>query len=255
MKKTKIPEISNETKKRIKKIVRFHYGFKPKDDDIDWIDDMLRGNYITCHDDRIVRELATQNAISQLLKIRDEIGSLKFERIWLEKSMFRYLTYASMCFRAGISEGTISLCRTAIESGLRERIAEEMAKKEKKGPEKLPEIIWMKMEELRDETLSQLILKAEDENIIKKQEIEEIFDEFRLGDQSSRRILDKFIHGDIVWMVDFARDRGRDMRVTGAKDKFQEYKIISESISSEIVIGILKASYKIAEILYYRNIQ
>lgn len=254
MKETRIPEISTEMRKRIKRIARFHYGFKPRDKDIDLIDDMVRNDYVVMHDARIVWELATQNAISQLLKVRDKIGSAKFERIWLEKSMFRYLSYASMCFRAGISEGTISLCRTAIESGLRERIAEELAGKEHGDPEKLPEVIWEKMQQLRDETLAKLMLEAENNGIIRRWQIEDIFKELKFGDQDSRRVLDKFIHGDIVWKVDFVRNRGGDMKVVGAKDRLQEYKIISESKSSEIAIKVLEASYKIAEILYYRNI-
>lgn len=199
MKETKISGVTTEMRKRIKKIVRFHYGFKPKDEDIDWIDDMLRNEYVVLHDERIIRELATQNAVNQLLKIRDKIGSIKFETIWLEKFMFRYLTYASMCFTAGIPEGTISLCRTAIESRLRERIAEELAGKECGDPKKLPEIIWRRMGELRDEKLTKLILKAENNNIISRQQIENIFEEYKFGDQNSRRVLDKFIHGDIVW--------------------------------------------------------
>jgi hypothetical protein len=75
--------------------------------------------------------LVSREAGKQLLKYRDKIASSKFEEIWLEKSIFKYLTWASMCFRAGIPIGTICLCRTAIETGLRERVAEEMAKKDK----------------------------------------------------------------------------------------------------------------------------
>ena len=45
------------------------------------------------------------------------------------------------------------------------------------------------------------------------------------------------------------------MKVVGARDKLQEYKIISESISGEIAFGVLKASYKVAEILYYKKME
>ena len=249
-----IPQISDEMKKRITRIVKYNYGFIPKDDDIKRIDKGLRNNYATLHDQRIIREIVSENIIKELLKQRDRIGSIEFERIWLEKAIFKYLTFASMCFRAGIPVGTINLCRTAIESGLRERLAEELAKKESTNVSKLPEATWKKMKELNDKKLCQLIKKADQEEIIKKQEIEEIFQKLKFKNQSSRRILDKFIHGDIVWIVNFVKDKEKDTRVIGAKNKLQEYKIISNMMTSQIAIEILKATYKIAEILYYKNI-
>jgi hypothetical protein len=254
MNETRIPRTSDEMKERIKGIVKYHYGFTPKDDDINWIDRMLRNNYAALHDQQIIRELAAKNVSNDLLKHRDRIGSIKFERIWLEKTIFKYLTFASMCFRAGIPAGTISLCRTAIESGLRERLAEELARKEAIKVSKLPEATWNKLKELKDKRLAQLIEEADQEGIIKKEKIEEIFQEFEFRDQSSRRILDKFIHGDIVWMVNFVRDREEDTRVIGEENKLQEYKIISDRITNQIPIEVLKATYKIAEILYYKNI-
>lgn len=142
MNETRIPRISDEMNERIKSIVEYHYGFTPKDDDIDWIDRMLRNNYAVLHDQQIIRELAAINVRNELLEHRDRIGSIEFERIWTEKDIFKYLTFASMCFRAGIPAGTISLCRTAIESGLRERLAEELARKEATNVSKLPEATW-----------------------------------------------------------------------------------------------------------------
>ncbi len=251
---TRIPQISDEMKKRIKNIVKYHYGFTSKDEDLEWIDRMLRNNYATFHDLQIVRELAVNNVSDELLKHRDSIGSIEFETIWLEKDIFKYLTFARMCFRAGIPVGTISLCRTAIESGLRERLAEELAKKETTNITELPEATWNKLEELSDKTLAKLIEGADREGIIEKQEIDEIFQEFKLRDQNGRRILDKFIHGDIAWMVNFVRDKEEDTKVIGAENKLQEYKIISDMRIYQIAIQVLKATYKIAEILYYKNI-
>ena len=45
-KETIVSQLSNEERKRIKKIVEFHHGFKPKDKDIDWIDEMLRNKAV-----------------------------------------------------------------------------------------------------------------------------------------------------------------------------------------------------------------
>ncbi|MCZ7393392.1 MAG: hypothetical protein ABOK23_07935 [Candidatus Methanoperedens sp.] len=254
MNETRIPQISDEMKRRIKNIVKYHYGFTPKDNDLEWIDRMLRNNYATLHDQQIIRELAAKNVSDELLKNRDSIGSIEFERIWHEKSIFKYLTFASMCFRAGIPAGSISLCRTAIESGLRERLAEELAKKETTNVTELPETTWNKLKELNGKMLFKLIKEADQEGIIEKQKIEEIFQEFKFEDQSGMKILDKFIHGDIVWMVNFVRDREEDTSVIGAKDKLQEHKIISNMKTDKIAIEVLKATTKIAEILYYKTI-
>ncbi|MCK4403035.1 MAG: hypothetical protein KAV98_04640 [Dehalococcoidia bacterium] len=254
MSDTKISEISDEARKRIKKIVAFHYGFTPKDNDIEWIDGMLRNNYAVCHEQQILRELADNNIGNALLKHRDRIGSIQFEKIWREKDMFRYLTFASMCFRAGIPAGTIGLCRTAIESGLRGRLAEKLARKENISDSELPEAIlkWLKKLE-KDETLAGLIKRTEEEEVITEREIEDAFQTLKFKEQQSRKILDKFIHGNIVWMVNFATTR-KDIGVIGAKDKLEEYKIIFGGEIDQLAIKVLEATYKIAGILYYENI-
>lgn len=253
MSETRIPQISDAARERVKDIVKYHYEFTPKDDDIEWIDKMLRNDYVVSHDQRIISELAAVNISHELLKHRNRIGSIEFERIWLEKDIFRHLTLASMCFRAGIPAGTISLCRTAMESGLRERLAEELARKGNIDASKLPEATWNELKKLKDKTLKPLIKKAEKGKIITEQKIEEIFQELKFRDQNSRVILDKFIHGDIVWMVNFVKNRNAT-EVIGAKDKLEEYKIISRGGIPQIAVNVLKATYKIAEILYYENV-
>lgn len=252
MNETRIPYISDEMRERVKDIVKYHYGFAPKDEDIGWIDRMLRNNYAVLHDQQIIRELAAKNVSNELLKHRDRIGSIEFERIWSEKAIFKYLIFASMCFRAGVPAGTISLCRTAIESGLRERLAEELAGKENSSGSELSEAILKELKRLEDKSLAGLVREATESGIIEEQEIEESFQELKLKDQSGRKILDKFIHGDILWMVNFARSR-KDVEVIGARDKLEEYKIISEVEIGEIAIKVLKATYRIAENLYYKN--
>jgi hypothetical protein len=254
MDETRIPQISNEIKKRIKEIVKYHYGFTTNDDDIYRIDNMLRNHYAVLHDQRIIRELVAGEAGKELLKHRDRLGSLEFERIWLEKTIFKHLTLASMCYRAGIPAGTISLCRTAIESGLRERLAEELARKESASNAKLPEATWKKLKGLKHKKMADLIQMAAHEGIIGSQDIEEAFRKLKLRDQSSRRILDKFIHGDIVWMVSFVREREEDTRVVGAQDLLEEYKIVSEMSIDQIAVEVLRVTYKIAETLYFRDI-
>ena len=286
MSETRISQISPKARDRIKDTVRSHYGFTPKDSDIKWIDRMLTNNYDFLHEQQIIRELAAKNISNGLLRHRDRIGSIEFERIWLGKDIFRYLTFASMCFRAGIPAGTISLCRTAIESGLRERLAEELARKENTSNSKLPEAILNKLKKLeKDEKYNSLtkLIKEAPKEIIKQQEIRDAFQELRFKDQEGRKILDKFIHGDIVWLVNFAKDR-KNIEVRGAEgkvktyklipnneggyrevfekeedykvsiDKLEEHKIIYESEINEIAIKVLKATYKIAEILYYKTI-
>ncbi len=252
MNETILPRLSKEIKEQIKKIVKYHYGFDPKESDIERIDNALRNNYIALHDQQIIRELVSDNAAEELLKHKDRLG-LEFDRIWLEKSIFKYLMYASMCFKGGIKIGTIILCRTALESGLRERLAEEYAKNEIKNDFELPEATWLKLKELTEKTLGQLIKEADKENIISEQEIESLFKDLKYKEQSSKKILDKFIHGDIVWLVDYVKDKEADTRVIGAKDVLQERKIISDIMTDEIAFKVLKTTYKIAEIIYLNN--
>jgi hypothetical protein len=113
-----------------------------------------------------------------------------------------------MSYRAGIPIASIVLCRTAIEAGLRERIAEKLAEEEVRDREQLPRRILEIMEGLEDKyKLWQLIEKAEEESIITEEQIEEYFRPLKFGKQEGRKILDKFIHGDITWIAEFVQSR------------------------------------------------
>ena len=248
---TIIPQLSDEMKKRIKKIVKFHYGFNPDNRDIDWIDEMIRNNYSVLHEQRIIGNLVTVEIDKILLKYRDKIGNTVLERLFLDKLIFHYLTFASMCYRAGVPIASILLCRTALEAGLKERIAEKLTEKEDK--DNLSKKTWEMFQQMKDDTLSPLIDKAENEGIITRQEIEKIFKNLKLKNQSSRRILDKIIHGDIAWMVNFVKEKNKDSRVVGEKNILDEKKIIANSKIDEIAVEVLKGTTKIAEILYLRK--
>ena len=251
MKNTVIPPLSTSQRKKIKEVVKFHYGIDADDHDIDWIDGMLRNHYSVLHDQEIVRNLVTVNIGKILLKHRDKIGSLKFEEITSDKLIFHYLMFASMSYRAGIPIGSIFLCRTAIETGLRERIAEELAKKEIQDREKLPQKIWELMEKLEDKKLWELIRMAEENGIITKEENEEFFKSLKLGRQSSRKVFDKFVHGDIGWIVKFVESK-ESAKVIGAKDILHEKKIIAESSIGHIAVSTLIGTTLIAERLYFK---
>ena len=258
-----IPQISDEMRKRIKKIVKFHYGFEPDNRDIDWIDGVLRNNYSTLHDQRIIRNLVTVEIDKILLKHRDKIGNIKFGKILRHKLIFHYLTLASMSYRAGIPFATISLCRTAVEAGLRERVAEELAKKEVSKNEKFPKKVFEKMETLKDLSLGSiktkkgetkgLIRLAEENNIISDKAIEEIFKKLKFKYQSSRRILDKFIHGDLIWIVNFFKEKDKNCEVIGAENVLEESKIIADFKIGDVAVEVLEGTTKIAEILYFKN--
>ncbi len=155
---------------------------------------MLSNSYGAMHEQRVIEELATNNLTNGLLKHRDRLGTSEFERIWLEKDAFKYLTFASMCFRAGIPAGTISLCRTAIKSGIRERLAEELARKEVTDESSLSRAIRDNLSRLEHNIkLWKLIDEAKKNGVLGGRDIEEAFQE--LG---GREILDKFIHGDVL---------------------------------------------------------
>lgn len=252
MKNTVIPPLSISERERIKSIVKFHYGFDADDHDIDWIDKGLRNQYSVLHDQGIIRELVTVRVGKILLNHRDKMGSIKFEEILLDKLIFKYLTFAKMSYRAGIPIASISLCRTAMDAGLRERIAEELAKKETEDRKKLPQKIWELMEKLEYKKLSCLIKMAEKNGLITGQEIEEFFKSLKLEDDISRKALDKYIHGDIGWIVKFI-ERNEDARVIGAKDILDEKKIIFVSNIDKIAVIALIGTTRVAERLYFRS--
>jgi hypothetical protein len=253
---TIIPALFISQKKKIKKIVKFYYGIDANDYDINWIDKMLRNHYLVFHNQNIIRNIVTVNIDKILLKHRDRIGSLKFEEITLEKLIFHYLRWASMSFRAGVPIGSIFLCRTAIETGLRERIAEEIAQKEIKDMGELPQKIWELMKKLKNKKLWELIKIAEDKNIITEKEIEKFFEPLRLEEQRSRKIFNKFIHGEISWIVKFVETKAEGYaKVIGAKDILEEKKIIAEfSLIDYIAIGVLIGTTLVAERLYFKCI-
>jgi hypothetical protein len=205
---TTISPLSDARIKNIKDTVKSLYGIEDEDNDADWIDRMLRNSYSALHDFNIMRNLVTVNIDKILLKHRDCMGSTKFENIQMNKLIFYYSTSASMSYRAGIPIASIVLCRTAIEAGLRERIAEKLAEEEVRDREQLPRRILEIMEGLEDKyKLWQLIEKAEEESIITEEQIEEYFRPLKFGKQEGRKILDKFIHGDITWIAEFVQSR------------------------------------------------
>jgi hypothetical protein len=212
---------------------------------------MLRNDYSVLHEQRIMRNLVAVHIAKILLKHRDKIGSTKFEKILLDKLIFHFLTFASMSYRAGISIGSILICRTAIETGLRERTAEELAKKDIKDKDKLPQRIWELMKKLENKQFRDLIEMAEENDVITSEEIEQSFEPLKLEEQASRRVLDKFIHGDIGWIVEFAEGKIHE-KVIGARDILQEKKMMATSNIDYIAVSTLVATTLIAEKLYFK---
>lgn len=244
--KTIIPPISSSRRERIKKIVRSQYGIDAKDNDIDWIDSMKRNNYSVLHDQQIISNLVTVNVNNKLLKHRDRIGSIELERLMMNKLIFKYLTYASMCYRASIPLATIFLCRTAIEAGLREKLAEKIAKENAKQ-------VWEEMQDLTRLKLWQLIKKIEDEGIISKDEIEKFFtvdDKMKVIIPNPRNLLDKYIHADLSTIISFLEAIGMKSKVYGAEDLMQEKKIQAEAFIDKIAVFVLVATTRLAERLY-----
>ena len=246
METTVIHPLSISQRKKIKEIVKFHYGIDADDHDIDWIDEMLRNHYSVLHDQNMIRNLVTVNIDKILLKHRDEIGSIEFERITMDKLIFQYLTFASMCYRAGIPIATISLCRTALEGGLREKIAERVAKDEKG--------IWKAIRELSNLKLWQLVQRAEDKNIINKGEIEKFFtidEKMKKIIPNPRNLLDKYIHADLPTIIAFLKEIGADTEVIGDVGLIEKKKIQAQTFIDKIAVFILVATTRIAERLCF----
>jgi hypothetical protein len=99
-----------------------------------------------------------------------------------------------------------------------------------------------------------LIDLAEQFNVISEKEIEKIFKRFKFNKESGRKILDKFIHGNFIWIANFIKKRVGNYEIIGARDVLEKIKIVSNIETGKIAFEILKATYKIAEILYYKNI-
>jgi len=246
MENTIIPPLSGSQRKKIKEVVKFHYGIDADDHDIDWIDEMLRNHYSMLHNQNVIRRLVTVNINKTLLKHRDKIGSIEFGRITIDKLIFRYLTSASMSYRAGIPIATISLCRTALEGGLKEKIAEKIAKDEKG--------IWEAIKELANWRLWQLVQRAEDENIISKSEIERFFtidEKMKKIIRNPRNLLDKYIHADLPAIIAFLKEIGADAEVVGDIDLIGKKKIQAQTFIDKIAVFILTATTRIAERLYF----
>jgi hypothetical protein len=248
MENTIIPPLSASRRKKIKEVVKFHHGIEADDYDLDWIDKMLRNHYSVLHDQNVISNLVTVNIGKILLKHRDKIGSIEFERMTMDKLIFRYLTFSSMCYRAGIPIATISLCRTALEGGLKEKIAEKIANDEKG--------IWEVIEELSNLKLWQLIRRAEDKNIITKDEIERFF---TIGEKmkkiipNPRSLLDKYIHADLPTIIAFLEEIGANTEVIGDVGFIEKKKIQAEAFIDKIAVFVLTATTRIAERLYFSN--
>jgi len=234
VKETKIlvPDIA-----RIKKIVEFHYGFVPNEQDILWIDQMLRGQYSVLHDQYIIRELVTRRISEILLVHRQEKPDI--DSLFFDKAMFNYLTFASMCFCAGIPLGCIALCRIALEAGLRERLAEIKASS--------PEEVWSEIKKRRKKLLGSLVEEAAREGIMKKKDFEDLF---VFGAPFGHEILNKYVHADLDSIIRFFEHLQFDTRVIGAKDMLSEKKIQAEVYTNEIAVAVLASITRIAEKLY-----
>jgi hypothetical protein len=220
----------------IKKIVEFHYGFLPDDDEIVSIDEGLRNQYSVLHEQCIIRELLTRKVSSILVAHRQEKPDI--ESLFLDKLMFRFLTIASMCYRAGIPLACITICRIAIEAGLRERLAEA------KGSS--PEEVWNEIKK-RHGKLRWLVKEADQEGIMTEKEFEELF-VFR--GQLGHNLLNKYAHADLNSIIRLFESLQFDIRVIGAKDALAEKKIQAETYTDEVAIAVLVATTKIAEKLY-----
>ena len=234
MKKPKIlaPDIA-----RIKKIVEFHYGFVPNEQDILWIDQMLRGQYEVLHEQYIIRKLVTSRIGDILLSHREERPDI--ENLFSKKSIFHYLTFASMSFYAGIPLGCIALCRTALEAGLRERLAEIRASS--------PQEVWYQIKKHSKMGFRGLLKEAEQEGILSKKQLQESFE---FAGRFGRHALDKYIHADLESIISLLEDLKLDIRVVGAEDKLAEKKIQSEAYIEQIAVAVLAATTKIAETLH-----
>jgi hypothetical protein len=238
--------LGTATIQRIKAILESHYGIVANDEEIRRIDGGMRNNYAVLHDSRIVREIVSKNISEILLKHRTKENVSRLEALLLGKSVFSYLTYASMSYRAGVPIAAIVLCRTAMESGLREKIAEKRAARNKtKVLDELTGLMNMR--------LSQIERTAEEEEIINEGELQEIFrihKGMKMAIRNPRQILDKYIHADFPAIISILAELGVDLRLQTPKDPLEEKKILAMLWTDKVAVLILMATTRLAERLY-----
>lgn len=223
------------------------HGIITNDEELDRIDEGLQNNYAVLHNQHVIKEIISFKISNILLKHRTKENVSQLEDLFYNKLIFHYLTYASMSYRVGIPIATIFLCRAALKTGLREKIAEKRAVDHKKE-------VWEELQKLKDMMLRHLIREAENEGIISKNEIEELFtidEKMKTVIPNPRNLLDKYIHADLPTIIEFLKAIGLDVSgVIGAKSRMQEKRILAESSHEKIEVFILTATTRLAERLY-----
>lgn len=250
---TIIPALDEGVKEEIRELTESNYGFTPDKYEIERIDKGLRENYEPLHKYRIYNRILTSFIKNIIWQYKDKIGETEFYKIRQSKLIFFYKDLAERCFHEAIHYATICLCRTAIEAGLRERVAEELAKKDTDMTKSIDEKIFEQMNKLKKDTLGPLLTNAGKEKIITKNDVKKMFQK-EFGSRSGRNILDKFVHGDIFAIYDFLKNAGKDTTVFSGEEisATEIRKFVATGGSYAIAYEILKITTKIAEILYFK---
>lgn len=144
-----------------------------------------------------------------------------------------------MSFFAGVPLACIALCRTALEAGLRERLAEKIASSS--------EEVWDQIKKRGKTSLRDLLKEAEREEILSEKQLREAF---KFTSQFGRHVLDKYIHADWESIISLLEGLELDTRVVGAKNKIAEKRIQAEAYIEQVATSVLAVTTKIAETLY-----
>lgn len=239
---TWIKMINDEMRNNIKELTNSNYGFIPEDVEINTIDSRLSESYLDLHEYRIINHLATRAIYDSKLSYWSTKSN--FAYIVGEKLIFRFLRLAIKCFNEANNYASICLCRTAIESGLIERVAEEYANRDSDKNKCYEQKLLFYINQNKDKMLHRNLELAEELNIISKRDVEDMF-ERNVGVGVGKRILNKFVHGDIIDIVKTSNNP------EVKEDDLNQIKWIADNESYRIGYNILKITIDIAEKLYF----
>ena len=190
-----IKMINDEMMKNIKELTKERYGFTPNDFEINSIGESLSLSYEELHQYKIINHLVTRKIY--LDKFNYWSGLSTFNTITNEKLIFRFLKLAIKCYNEANNYASICLCRTAIETGLIERVAEENAKNDNAKDKCYEQKVVYYMNRNKGKMLHRNLELAQGFDIISITDVEEMF-ERNIGHGIGKKILDKFVHGDII---------------------------------------------------------
>lgn len=210
MNESKYPDLLPDHKQIIKEQAKTTYGLDISAEDIETA---LKQKHSELYDfhraQQIRREIVVRKMLLPILNDARKKAGKKDNAQFELGFMGPYFFEAVNCFESGLVVATIFLCRSALEVGLREVIAQERSNRN--GTSLLDEYNSLEKAMLGSGKEGGLLKIAEKMNIIKADRVNRTFTPLHRLAQSQnpeeyRRLLDKFIHGSYSDLFFLVRD-------------------------------------------------